>query len=101
MFTADMARDMSGDGKVMEALERCERRIRQDAELGERESCLFYCDCMDGRRRRPSKSCASAGSRSGCMSATAAVFGKLPRSTPSGNHVRGIREGALFHGKAM
>ena len=36
MFTADMARDMSGDGKVMEALERCERRIRQDAELGER-----------------------------------------------------------------
>ena len=41
MFTADMARDMSGDGKVMEALERCERRIRQDAELGERESCLF------------------------------------------------------------
>lgn len=54
-----------------------------------------------GRRKRPSKSCASAGSRSGCMSATAAVFGKLPRSTPSGNHVRGIREGALFHGRIM
>lgn len=52
MFTADMARDMSGDGKVMEALERCERRIRQDAELGERESCLFYCDCMDGAKEK-------------------------------------------------
>lgn len=52
MFTADMARDMSGDGKVMEALERCERRIRQDAELGERESCLSYCDCMDGAKEK-------------------------------------------------
>lgn len=31
------------------------------------------------------------------MSATAAVFGKLPRSTPSGNHVRGIRVGALLY----
>lgn len=52
MLTADMARDMSGDQKVTEALERCERRIRQDAELGERESCLFYCDCMNGAKEK-------------------------------------------------
>lgn len=39
-------------GCYKEALERCERRIRQDAELGERESCLFYCDCMDGAKEK-------------------------------------------------
>lgn len=34
MLTADMARDMSGDQKVMEALKRFERDIRQAAGCG-------------------------------------------------------------------
>ncbi len=52
MLTADMARDMSGDRKVMEALERFECGIRQAAEYGQREACLAYCDCMDGAKEK-------------------------------------------------
>lgn len=52
MLTADMARDMSGDQKVMEALERFERDIRQAAEHGQRDACLAYCDCMDGAKEK-------------------------------------------------
>ena len=47
MLTADMARDMSGDQKVTEALEYFERCIRKAAEHGQRDSCLSYCDCMN------------------------------------------------------
>lgn len=46
MFTADMARDMSGDGKVMEALERCERgfevRMHVSYSGGIRQTPAFY-----------------------------------------------------------
>lgn len=52
MLTADMARDMSGDQKVTEALERFECDIRQAAEYGQREACLAYCDCMDGAKEK-------------------------------------------------
>lgn len=52
MLTADMARDMSGDQKVTEALEYFERCIRKAAEHGQRDSCLSYCDCMDGAKEK-------------------------------------------------
>ena len=52
MLTADMARDMSGDQKVTEALEYFERCIRKAAEHGQRDSCLSYCDCMNGAKEK-------------------------------------------------
>ena len=52
MLTADMARDMSGDQRVMEELELFERCIRGAAGRGERDACLAYCDCMDGAKEK-------------------------------------------------
>lgn len=50
MITADMAREISGNDRVDEALENFEARIRDAAGRGERQALLCYCDCVDGSK---------------------------------------------------
>lgn len=54
MITANDARDLAYkacNSEMLDALEKFEREIREEAEAGHRSAMLCYCDCCDGDMR--------------------------------------------------